>query len=337
MTATMPEKLKALLSKTLSSKKDSGGFALIEDKELLDQARNTFEVRDNSIDELEEEIKAQIKVGGKVLIVVNTVDEAIRIYQQYRDQIAKENIICYHSRFIQKHRIEKEREILEKEGLDRPLLLIATQVVEVSLDIDFDILFTENAPIDAIIQRAGRVNRKRQKEKSKVIVFAHSEVSEKFVYNTPGILANTFSVLQQNSGQRLTERALNKLVDEVYKDIDIESMPQYLDGLRKYQQIQRDNLSYIKDNQGNDETYTREGLDTISVIPEVYRASLINAPIEEKAKHELSVRRSKEYKFKVSNPDDEGFRYIECIYDSPDNPITGLRFEIPQTTTLFFG
>lgn len=336
MTATMPEKLKALLSKTLEGHNGSGGFSLIEDKELLDLARNTFEVRESPVDELQEEITAEIEAGKKVLIVVNTVDEAIRIYQLYKPFIP-DNIICYHSHFIQKHRIQKEQEILQKEKLNGPLVLIATQVVEVSLDIDFDVLFTENAPIDAVIQRAGRVNRKREKEGSKVIVFQHSEVSEKFVYDTPDVLSNTFSALQQHHGEKLSERVLNELVDEVYKDIEIESNPQYLDGLKKYQQIQKDNLSYIKDNLGNDETYTREGLDTINVIPEVFRPALEKASIEEKAKHELSIRRSKEYKFKVSKPEDDGFRYIECIYDSPAIPETGLRFDVKDATMKFFG
>jgi CRISPR-associated endonuclease/helicase Cas3 len=326
MTATMPDKLKVLLSKTLSKSNYSSSFSLIEDKELLDLARNKFEVRENSIDEIEEEIVSEIEAGRKVLIVVNTVDEAIRLYQQYKPHVTDDKIICYHSRFIQKHRILKEQEILQKEKLNEPLLLIATQVVEVSLDIDFDVLFTENAPIDAIIQRAGRVNRKRQKENSKVIVFQHSEASEKFVYNTHNVLANTFSVLQQHHGKRLTERVLNELVDEVYKNIDIESDPQYLDGLRMYQEIQKKH-SYIKDVSAKEETYTREGLDTINVIPEIFKTSLIEASIEEKTRHELSIRRSKEYKFSVSEPDKDGFRYIECVYDSEDYPETGLRFD----------
>lgn len=336
MTATMPEKLKTLLSKTLASGNGSSGFTLIEDKELLGLARNTFEVRASPIDELKEEIRTEIEAGKKVLIVVNTVDEAIRLYQLYKPFIP-DNIICYHSRFIQKHRIQKEKEILQKEKLNGSLLLIATQVVEVSLDIDFDVLFTENAPIDGIIQRAGRVNRKREKEGSKVIVFQHSEVSEKFVYDTPNILTSTFATLQQHHGQKLSERVLNELVDLVYKDVDIETNPHYLDGLKKYRQIQCDSLSYIKDNTGNDETYTREGLDTINVIPEAFKQALEKASIEEKAKHELSVRRSKGYKFKISEPDSHGFRYIDCIYDSPAIPETGLRFDVKDATMVFFG
>lgn len=336
MTATMPEKLKALLSKTLESHNGSGGFSLIEDKELLDLARNTFEVRESPVDKLQKEITDEIEAGKKVLIVVNTVDEAIRLYQFYKP-IVPESIICYHARFIQKHRIQKEQEILQREKLDDPLLLIATQVVEVSLDIDFDVLFTENAPVDAIIQRAGRVNRKRRENiETKVIVFQHSEVSEKFVYDTPNILTNTFAALQQHHGEKLTERVLNELVDVVYKGIDIETNPHYLDGLNIYKKIQKD-YNYIKDNSGDDKSYTREGLDTINVIPEVFRPDLEKASIEEKAKHELSVRRSKGYKFKISEPDNHGFRYIECIYDSPAIPKTGLRFDVKDATMKYFG
>lgn len=336
MTATMPLKLKALLSKTIGSSGSNAGFTLIEDKELLDLARNIFEVRECDVNGLKKEITLAIKSSKKVLIVVNTVDEAIRIYNMFKPLVAEENIICYHARFIQKHRIKKEKEILQKDTSNQPLLLIATQVVEVSLDIDFDILFTENAPIDAIIQRAGRVNRKREKEESKVIVFQHSEVTEKYVYTVPGILTNTFKSLQKHNGKRLSERTLTELVNLVYENIEIESNSQYLDGLNAYKQIQSAH-NYIKDNSGDDKSYTREGLDTINVIPKVYQTILENASIEEKAKHELSVRKSKEYKFTISPPDNHGFRYIDCIYDSPEKPETGLRFDVSISTIVFFG
>ena len=94
MTATMPKNLKALLTNTLCSNNGDSGFMLIEDKELLDLARNTFEVREKSIDELEREIITEIEAGRKVLIVVNTVDEAIRLYQQYKSYVAENNIIA---------------------------------------------------------------------------------------------------------------------------------------------------------------------------------------------------------------------------------------------------
>src|SRR5699024_9182866 len=177
MTATMPIKLQDLLTKTLENP------TFIQDKELLDKARNQFEIREKQIEDNLEEIENSVAEGKKILIVVNNVDRAIAIYEGLKP-IAEEKgfeAICYHSRFIKKHRFSKEREIFALDKKNKGGILIATQVVEVSLDIDFDILYTENAPIDAIIQRAGRVNRKRGKQDSKVIIHQHSEISEKFI------------------------------------------------------------------------------------------------------------------------------------------------------------
>ena len=76
MTATMPSKLKRLLQKTLNITNEN----VIQDNELLNEARNYFEVRESLVDDLYEEIWEALKKYKKVLIVVNTVDEAIRLY-----------------------------------------------------------------------------------------------------------------------------------------------------------------------------------------------------------------------------------------------------------------
>jgi CRISPR-associated endonuclease/helicase Cas3 len=319
MSATMPKKLKQLLGKTLGEE----DYKFIQDKELLDKARNIFETRDFYIDDLLEEIRSEIESEKKVLVVVNTVDEAIRIYNELKDSASK--AFCYHSRFMQKDRIDKEAEILKAENSGRSLLLVATQVVEVSLDIDFDILFSENAPIDSIVQRAGRVNRKREKENTKVIVFKESEITRKWVYDVPDILDNTFNSLQGHDGDSPTEMQLLKMVDEVYKNIEIETNEHFIDGKGKYKEIQR-NLHFIKDNINKDDVYTREGLNTISVIPmensctkegkkEIYFSSdFSRKEAFEKAKHELSVRKSKQYKYRIEK-DSKGFNYIDAYYN----------------------
>lgn len=317
MSATMPKKLKEILQETIAT--GSGNVKIIEDLELLNEARNIFEVRENTVDELDEEIKSSIKDYKRVLIVVNTVNEAIRLYEKYKSDT--KNIICYHSRFIQKDRIKKEEDILTKEKNNDPVVLIATQVVEVSLDIDFDILFTENAPIDAIIQRAGRVNRKRKKQNSKVIVFKENEITRKWVYDEPNILENTFSLLTKNSNKKLSENKLSELVDKVYKDMDIQSNEHFFKGINMYNKIY-ENLNYIKDNLNKDEVYTREGLNTINVIPDCFYEELQTESIEIKAKYELSVSKSKECSFEIIK-DDDGFRYIKAFYDYE----TGLSFD----------
>jgi len=93
-------------------------------------------------------------------LVVNTVRKAQDLYRQLRPFLPPEDRLCLHSRFAYAHRRAKERRISERlKGRREPFVLVATQVVEVSLDISADRLFAEIAPLDALAQRGGRVNR----------------------------------------------------------------------------------------------------------------------------------------------------------------------------------
>lgn len=71
-----------------------------------------------------------------------------------------------HSRYKRRDRARLETELREEfNNLENtPCIVVSTQVVEVSLDISFDIMITECAPIDALTQRFGRINRKRTKD-----------------------------------------------------------------------------------------------------------------------------------------------------------------------------
>ncbi len=309
MSATMPKKLNKLLQIALEN-----DFNIIQDSELLEKSRNEFQIRESGIDDLDVEILREIKAGKKILIVVNTVNEAIRLFEKYEKMKNIIDIVCYHSRFIQKDRVQKENDIIEYEKRNKAVMLIATQVVEISLDIDFDILFTENAPIDSIIQRAGRINRKGEKSETKVIVFKHTEKAEEYVYTTPGILERTFEVLKKNNGMSLSEQKLVNLVDSVYEEYDVEKDASYIDGLKKYDEIQQ-KYHYINDNSGDGSSFTREDLDSINVIPEDFMEQLNGKPVEEKVKYELSVRKNKNFKIKRC---EDGFNYIagtEYNYD----------------------
>ena len=115
------------------------------------QRRVTVKIRDEGLLGAIDEISM---AKGKVLVVANTVSRAREIYKKLRTK--REDVYLFHSRFVQKDK-EKKMELI---GKIRRGVLVATQVVEVSLDIDYDILYTETAPIDALIQRFGRVNRR---------------------------------------------------------------------------------------------------------------------------------------------------------------------------------
>ncbi len=326
MTATMPEQLQEILTEALGGAENR---LLLPDKELLSKARNHYRVEEKTINQLKPEIEERLKAGKKVLLVVNTVNEAIRLYDAYNNFYR----MVYHSRFITRHRTEKEQLILEKEDHEEDregFLLIATQVVEVSLDIDYDYLYTENAPIDAIIQRAGRVNRKRNEEKfTEVVIFPHLEVSKKVYEESENktkqvypVLDKTFEILSQHNGEKLTESQLLEMVDNVYKDWKIKDDADYRDAKVKYLIMQDRNLSYIKDNNNEDEkAFTRDGLDTVSIIPMQFEGKLKKAPYKEKKKYEVTIQRSlfNILKSKLRKTDlatdDHGFQYIEVPYD----------------------
>ncbi|MBZ9728750.1 CRISPR-associated helicase Cas3' [Salegentibacter sp. JZCK2] len=262
---------------------------------------------------------------------IHTVDKAIELYD-YLNEVTKSagfDAICYHSRFIKKDRFKKEEEIFKLDKKNKGGILIATQVVEVSLDIDFDILFTENAPIDAIIQRAGRVNRKRQKSETKVIIFQHFEISEK-IYDTGNILHDTYEEFKKVNAQRLSEKKLNELVDMVYQDLDIESNEKYIEGLSKHLDIQY-KYNFIKDLTTDEKVFTREGLDTISVIPNCFEEKLNGCENRDKlSNYELSISTRRANSVKItSGPLD--FKFIDANYDDEK----GLTFKSKNDNKAF--
>lgn len=94
--------------------------------------------------------------------------------------------------------------------------MIATQAVEVSLDIDYEVAFIENAPIDALIQRLGRVNRAgKMKECAEVYIFEEPIGNIKRIYDEK-VCDDTFKELVKLDGQELTESDLVRICDTVY-------------------------------------------------------------------------------------------------------------------------
>lgn len=103
---------------------------------------------------------------GVVGVIVNTVKKAQDFAKLCTDVFGEENVFLLHSLFIATDRYNKEKELLDLIGRDgkRPKfkIVIGTQVIEQSLDIDFDVLITDLAPIDLLLQRMGREHRHKR-------------------------------------------------------------------------------------------------------------------------------------------------------------------------------
>lgn len=108
-----------------------------------------------------------VEAGQCICWVRSTVDDACAVFQHLRNdrRLAEEDLLLFHSRFIFADRLRIENTALEWFGKAAPAVqrrgrvLIATQVVEQSLDLDFDMMISDLAPVDLLIQRAGRLQR----------------------------------------------------------------------------------------------------------------------------------------------------------------------------------
>lgn len=107
--------------------------------------------------EIEEKVKSALEDGKKVLWVVNTVSRCQTIAREQKEKSCRWPVRCYHSRFRLKDRKYCHQQAIRSfQGSQGPLLLVTTQVCEMSLDLDADVLITESAPVSSLIQRMGR-------------------------------------------------------------------------------------------------------------------------------------------------------------------------------------
>ncbi|WP_341829627.1 CRISPR-associated helicase Cas3', partial (plasmid) [Synechococcus elongatus PCC 11802] len=114
----------------------------------------------------------QLQSGGCVAILCSTVDRAQQIYGVLQSLLATEELGLFHGRFLFADRQKREQDCLKRfgkpsEAVERPYryVLVATQVIEQSLDLDFDLMISDLAPIDLLLQRSGRLHRHRRKER----------------------------------------------------------------------------------------------------------------------------------------------------------------------------
>ena len=120
--------------------------------------------------ELAELLDRELADGGCAVVIRNTVREAQETYEAVRSVFGHEQSTLLHSRFLAAERAARDRRMLELFGKDsqqRPFrhVVVATQVIEQSLDVDFDLMLTDPAPMDLVLQRIGRLHRHDRAER----------------------------------------------------------------------------------------------------------------------------------------------------------------------------
>ena len=109
-------------------------------------------------------LQQALQAGGSAAVICSTVNRAQAVYQRLQEYFQPEELGLFHGRFLFKDRERIEQDCLQKFGKGndyRPyrFVLVATQVIEQSLDVDFDLMISDLAPIDLLLQRSGRLHR----------------------------------------------------------------------------------------------------------------------------------------------------------------------------------
>lgn len=301
MSATLPSPLITLFQQELEKVK------VVREKTLLAEKRSRYFVEDRQIEDATGEIEKAVQEGRRVLVVVNTPERSQKLAEQFSCLAP----ICYHSRFIW-----KDRRLIEKR-IEKAKFVVATQVVEVSLDIDFDWLFTECAPPDAIAQRAGRINRYRDpKRDSRIYLFRASEKAGKIYnpINDPDLLNRSFKAFHK-APARMSEQDLINVVEEVYHGYQIEESEIYQEATGQYQKSQRKRMAIFDSRLKEDkQEVTRQArYETISVIPACFKNEVLGLKHAERQWYEVKLP----LWYALKNKDEEkGILFCNVEYNS---------------------
>lgn len=307
MSATMPSFLRRLFLESLKVNK----VIKMDKKELNEYTRHKCIILDGGIIDHIDLIKVKLKDKKRVLVVCNTVKKAQEVYRLLED--VAPNSALLHGRFMLRDREEIEKNI---ENLN---LLVGTQAIEVSLDIDYDICFTEPAPIDALVQRFGRVNRKGTKGISEVFVFSEGSASDKYIYDQK-LVYNTIRVLQDTD--ILTESGIYCAIEIVYVDGFGESEKQFKDTKNQFVKVIETIKPFKHSNLKETDFYNL--FDSVEAVPFKYKLEYLelvkNHQVIEAMKLTLQLSNGQYQKLKkedrIETDSEVGMIFVDAKYDS---------------------
>lgn len=202
---------------------------------------------DRSPEAIVEKLRNALSDGGCAAVICNTVARAQTLYDAILKVgvVSSEKLILFHARTRFGWRQKTEKDVLDLFGPGkdkstrnpkRPdkAIVVATQVIEQSLDLDFDLLISDLAPIDLLIQRAGRLHRHPQNQAARkptletpTMIVAASDTGEDLpdmeddghVYE-PELLIRTYLLIHKRSNLVLPSET-SKLIEQVYSELDL--------------------------------------------------------------------------------------------------------------------
>ncbi len=258
MSATFPKFLRKIFEPVASA------IVTPDERILKSISRHRINLIDDVLVNHLDLMKKMLQEGKKVLVVCNTVKRAQEIYTELK-KFAYAGAKLIHSRFALIDREKIERDIKSAQ------LLVGTQAVEVSLDIDFDVLFTDIAPIDRLMQRAGRVNRKGRFEIADLFIFCDYQDEDTKIYDVE-LIEKTKSELAKVV--KLNEFDVIELIERVYSDGFNERQKKIFDTtVESFRKLRGEVIPMMR-NRTNEEDFYRL-IGSVEIIPSFYEEEYV--------------------------------------------------------------
>lgn len=203
-----------------------------------------------AIDALADAVAGAAATGAAVGVVVNRVDRAQLLALALRDRVP--DLALLHARWPLAERVRREQAVVAHFGpkgtvAERRGVVVGTQVIEQSLDLDFDVLFSDLAPVDLLLQRSGRLHRHVGRERPDpygapvlhIAGFGTADAPEEPAVDTvyaAYLMWRTWAALVAKGASVTFPRDLDELVQTVYGDDTLAALEPYGDRLRALEQ-----------------------------------------------------------------------------------------------------
>lgn len=243
LSATLPPKRRSELIKAylnqkkdifISDKADSFAYPVITwtsgndvmqkavDNDITEKHISVTEINESGLVDV---LSEKLSDGGCAAVIVNTVGFAQKLSKTISDELSEFEVICFHSRFTAADRAVIEKRLLAAVGKkssenDRNrLIVVGTQVIEQSLDVDLDFMVTELCPMDLLLQRSGRLHRHERTRPDRLkiaeLAILHPDDNEKSKIYSEWILYRTEKYLP---AELVIPGCIPYLVSKVYDE-----------------------------------------------------------------------------------------------------------------------
>ncbi|MGB9677036.1 MAG: CRISPR-associated helicase Cas3' [Candidatus Ratteibacteria bacterium] len=239
---------------------------MLKSKGIFEYNNKELAIKEDSLGEIKNII--DYNKSKNILIIVNNVGKSIELFKELeKDENIKSRMfigddvpLLLHSRIIEKEKSIRIKEIKKKlDKKEKGMILVSTQLVEASVDVDFDILITEISPIDSQIQRWGRIYRNRENEgdyeekDANIYIFSEIDKGTEAIYDKNAIEI-TSKILEKNQNKCFGYEDERDLIEKVFsekiensslRDFYIQEINKNLEWLKYYSIEKRDEAQRI--------------------------------------------------------------------------------------------